>query len=317
MSELAAMASGDDADHLADCARCRAIVDDQRATRRLLAGLPFAAPDRAYVDRLAAEVIARSDLAPARSHRRGVVIAGLALAAAAAIAVATIPRSPGRLAAAKLPAPRVVFVPPPLPAPPAPPEIAPAPEPAAIAGDAARFERRTRHGRDELVLRDGAITIDGRDREPVDITAGATRVRVGDARVAVKARRGAIVMVTVIAGSAEVSHDGRRQIVEAGVVWEPPAEVAPESPPPPDTVTPFSTGWTALRDGRLDDAIDAFDHATDPAVAEDAAYWAAVAAERAGRPDARRRFEAFLVRYPASPRVAAAQAAVARNSPAP
>lgn len=95
-----------------------------------------------------------------------------------------------------------------------------------MAGRGARFTRHDRQGRDELVLRDGTITVDGRDRRPVEITAGDTRVRVGDARVAVRARHGVIVMVTVIAGSAEISRDGQRQRIDTGLVWEPPAPPA-------------------------------------------------------------------------------------------
>ena len=46
-------------------------------------------------------------------------------------------------------------------------------------------------------------------------------------------------------------------------------------------------------------------------VAEDAIYWAAVAADRAGNTAAaKRRFSEFLVRFPASPRVEGARAAL-------
>jgi hypothetical protein len=53
-------------------------------------------------------------------------------------------------------------------------------------------------------------------------------------------------------------------------------------------------------------------------VAEDAVFWAAVAAERAGeRGDARRRYADFLARFGSSPRVDAAKAAVARLTTSP
>jgi hypothetical protein len=75
----------------------------------------------------------------------------------------------------------------------------------------------------------------------------------------------------------------------------------------------FRTGWRALRGGRFADAIAAFDRATDPVVAEDAVYWAAVAAERGGdAAEARRRFARFLTRFPRSPRAAAVRAELAR-----
>jgi hypothetical protein len=78
----------------------------------------------------------------------------------------------------------------------------------------------------------------------------------------------------------------------------------------------FQDGWAALHAGRDADAIAAFDRATDPSVAEDATYWAAVAAERAGNvSDAARRMREFLARYPGSPRVGAARAALDRLAP--
>jgi tetratricopeptide (TPR) repeat protein len=75
-------------------------------------------------------------------------------------------------------------------------------------------------------------------------------------------------------------------------------------------VVAFRAGWEALRARRYDDAISAFDRATDPAVAEDAAFWAAIAAQRAGRSDdARKRLDAFLAEFPDSPRAESARRA--------
>jgi tetratricopeptide (TPR) repeat protein len=68
-------------------------------------------------------------------------------------------------------------------------------------------------------------------------------------------------------------------------------------------VTAFRRGWEALRAQRYADAIAAFDRATAPAVAEDAAFWSAIAAQRSGDlDDARKRLDSFLSRFPASPR---------------
>jgi hypothetical protein len=73
----------------------------------------------------------------------------------------------------------------------------------------------------------------------------------------------------------------------------------------------FREGWEALREQRFDAAITAFDRASDPVVAEDAAFWAAIAAQRAGRTDdARRRLTNFLQRFPASPRADDARTAL-------
>jgi TolA-binding protein len=75
-------------------------------------------------------------------------------------------------------------------------------------------------------------------------------------------------------------------------------------------VEAFRVGWEALREARYADAIAAFDRATDPAVAEDAAFWAAIAAARAGQPDdARKRLDLFLATFPDSPRAESARRA--------
>lgn len=72
----------------------------------------------------------------------------------------------------------------------------------------------------------------------------------------------------------------------------------------------FRAGWEALREARYADAIAAFDRATDPAVAEDAAFWAAIAAQRAGQADdARKRLDLFLATFPESPRAESARRA--------
>ena len=86
-----------------------------------------------------------------------------------------------------------------------------------------------------------------------------------------------------------------------------------EASAPPSGVAAFRAGWEALRAGQPRVARAHFERADDPAVREDAAYWAAVASERAGeRVEAARRFREFARLYPASPRAADARAAAAR-----
>ncbi len=76
-------------------------------------------------------------------------------------------------------------------------------------------------------------------------------------------------------------------------------------------IAEFRIGWEALHDKRYADAIAAFDRATDPAVAEDAAFWAAIAAQRAGQiDDARKRLDGFLQLFPQSPRTESARRAL-------
>lgn len=331
---LAEVAGGDVpaalADHVAACRRCASTLDGQRATRALLAGLAAPPPpSRSTRAQMAAEVMARADqlddAPPARTHR-GWFAAALVAAAVAAIAVVSLssPRAP----IAQVPRTPRYDVPPGTTYPAVPrtsPDPVPVPDPviatiapAKIEGRA-KFERADRAGRDIVTLRTGAITVDAREARPVEIAIGATRVNVGEARVRVVAKGGVIESVTVIAGSAEVVHEGHRAVIETGELWEAPQSPATQAPataaphtsdalhpsePPADAVSPFREGWIALRAGRNDDAIAAFDRATDAAVVEDAAYWASIACIRAGHTaEARRRLAAFAERFPDSPRI--------------
>ena len=92
-------------------------------------------------------------------------------------------------------------------------------------------------------------------------------------------------------------------------------EWQPTLDPTGASLAAFRDGWEALRAGRNAAAIAAFDRATDPVVAEDATYWAAIAAQRADdRDDALRRLRAFLDRFPRSPRADYAASMISRMS---
>ena len=206
---------------------------------------------------------------------------------------------------------------------------------AGVTGSTAVFERVTTAAQDRVRLVEGALEIDARVARPIQIISGAMEVAVPtQARASVVARGGVIQSVAVFAGSVEIVVGDRRQRIEAGATWErstilarvpaapreapaDPTAAGPEpAPAPADVATSLSAfrdGWTALRAGDHRAAIAAFDHATDPVVAEDAAYWAANATERAGdRADAARRYADFIARFPASPRAEASAAAIVR-----
>jgi TolA-binding protein len=177
---------------------------------------------------------------------------------------------------------------------------------ARIEGSGGELAREAGQTSDRVQLDDGAVTIDARGTRPVEIATPGARVRIGDAKVSVLARQGVIETVTVIAGTVEVTSRGQRQVIETGTIWE--RDHAVDA-----AFEAFREGWTALRASKYADAIAAFDRASDPAVAEDAQYWAAVASEReGGKAEARRRFGEFVKRFPTSPRADAARAALAR-----
>jgi len=129
-----------------------------------------------------------------------------------------------------------------------------------------------------------------------------------------------VVETRVLAGSAVATDSRKSVVVHAGhAKREEPAPVpapapAQPSPPPPEpdtSLAAFREGWTARDAGRNADAVAAFDRATDPVVAEEAMFWAAVCAGRAGdRDDSARRLRAFLDKFPHSSRRHDARAAL-------
>jgi len=297
--------------HLADCVACRAAVAEQRAIRELVRRAPAAPLPRARREAIAAEVMARSDAVaapPSRFARAGVASSVLVAAAALAIVGLGPVRAPApTVARAELIASEAV----PLVVRGVAFEVAPdrPPAPPALVrpGRVADFTKVTIEDRDVLELRNGSLTVDARNAREIEITMRGTTVHVEQAKICVVARGGVISTVTVFAGSAEVSNHGKLTVVEAGMVWVPDAVGAPIA------MREFEVGWNALRGGDHRAAVEAFDRARDPVVAEDAAYWAAVAVERAGdRPEAARRFGGFLDLFPGSPHADAARVALER-----
>jgi len=326
-ARIAAAASGEDADALAharECLRCRALLEEQRDVIALARRTPAPVLRADHRASLAAEVMARSDVGPHRDTR--VWLAGIVLAAAVFVIVllhgvrdASAPSLPELASTDEPPIEiveraRIEH---------APEDVHQAPRRAEIVSSDADFARERRDAQDIVMLRDGELAIDARDREPVTVVAGDTRVTIARSRVHIIARTGVIVTARVFAGSAEVTTAGKRQVIDAGAVWtretpaEPGRDTAPRAPEtgPSASLTAFRAGWEALRANRYLDAIAAFDRATDPVVAEDAAFWAAIASERAGnRADAATRLRAFVDRFPGSVRIEAARSALDRVS---
>ena len=106
-AELAELAtSSEPHEHLAECVACRAAIEEQRAMRALAQRAPSTGVSRSRREAIAAEVMARMDLAEVAlasgSWRRALGAVG-ALAAAAVLAMATVPRASstaGRIALA-------------------------------------------------------------------------------------------------------------------------------------------------------------------------------------------------------------------------
>ena len=281
--------------------------------------VPVLAPERRA--QLAADTLAQADALP-RHRGRWIALGTVAMAAAGAL-VMMASRDENKIAvrwpvlahANTNPSPSPSPAPTPIPAPiPAlrespPPILATAPHrapaskaAATITGDA-DFTRDGRAEHDTIQLRDGTISIDARDRAPVAVAIGDTTIHVANAHVEIRAAHGAIISAHAFAGSVERISPESKATISAGEVWTP--------PPPAAALAAFRAGWSALHEGRNTDALAAFERASDPVIAEEAAFWAAVAAQRANdREGAAQRFRAFLVAYPQSSRADAARAAL-------
>ena len=349
VEQLAAAAAGEQpraAEHAEACAECASLLGQQREMRMLGRQLatPRLSPLRraklalaydAVVEiralaqqlprpklsddrraRLAAETLALADAAPVRKPWLGI---GLGLAAAAAIAfvafslnkspklvavswpVLHVPqRAPVIVTPIATPAPDVVAVVTPQPA----PIVARTPSHAAASihgDDDADYTRDGDDDRDTVQLEDGTISIDARDRAPVAVAIGDTTIRVNNARVEIRAAHGLIVSAHAFAGSVERTSPESTAVISAGEVWTP--------PPAEASLAAFRRGWQALHENHYAEALAAFERASDPVIAEESAFWAAIAAQRLGnKDDAAQRFKAFLDAYPQSTRAEAARA---------
>ncbi len=311
LEQLARAATDDTTlDHVANCPRCAELLDEQRSIRALAQAIR---PVRLSTDRraeLAAEVMAQADaVVPANRQGRFVIAAGVGVAVAAlAIVLATRTRAvdvPGLSIAHDV---HTIDVPVTATS----TEMPPTEPLAELRSSDAELVRDTTAERDVITLRAGHVSIDTSNARPVQIVAGRTRVAVVRARASVVARAGVIEQVAVFAGSVEVMTGTTRHVIVAGQTWDRLPEPVPPVQPA-SSLTAFREGWTQLRANNHAAAIAALDRATDPVVAEDAVYWAAIATERLGNTaEARRRFADFLARFPASPRSDAARTALIR-----
>jgi hypothetical protein len=299
--------TGDEPAHVATCIECRRELERQRALHATLRALP--APQASTETRRAikAETMASVALEPVvpRSSRHGAIALATCGVLAAAISIVVVSKratdaSPPAIAIASRESPSPVVR---MTAKESAPPRRAAPEITARAGT--MFSQIPGADRDVIVLQDGALDVDARSARDVDVHVGPAIVQIANASVRVQARQYTIVSVEVVVGAAQVNGPNQHVTLARGTVW------TERSAPAVGGLASFRDAWIALRAGDNRTAISLFDRATDPAVAEEAHYWAAVAAKRAGDDaDARRRFADFVVRFPASPYIDQARQAV-------
>lgn len=298
------------AEHLRVCLMCQRELAHQRELHVRARALPAPSMSRARRGQLAAAILAAAEQAPLR-RRQLVPWLSAATAAIALIVSAPLlpprdlapPRSeapvlavsgPEELATVSITRVELLEAPPPL-------------APARVDTLHAQLTHDVIGGRDVLTLAEGVVTVDSRAARDVEIRVAETIIRVSSGQVRVHARRGVLQSVQVIVGAAVIETPGHQLQIAHDTVWL--------AAPPHDerSAAAFREAWLALRAGRSVEAIAAFDHATDPAHAEDAAYWAAITAQRAGLSDAATRLDSFVRRFPGSPHAAHARAL--RSSP--
>jgi hypothetical protein len=307
-ADLARIATtGDEPSHVATCIVCRRELERQRALHATLRALP--APEASIEARRAikAETMASVALEPVapRSSRHGAFALTTAGVLATAISIVVVSKRPNDAAPAMVviasresPAPLVRIT--------AKESAAPLrAAPAITARAGTMFSQTSGADRDVIVLQDGALDVDARSARDVDVHVGPATVQIANASVRVQARQYTIVSVEVVVGAAHVIGPNQQVTLARGAVW------TEHSAPSIGGLSSFRDAWIALRAGDNRTAISLFDRATDPAVAEEAHYWAAVAANRAGdNAESRRRFAEFVERFPASPYVEQARQAL-------
>ena len=282
--------------HLAECLDCRRRMDLDRETRDVLRRLPMPRMSASHRKEMAAELIARVQQLPVpvpRWRTSVFVVAAAALAATIAL-IAAWPRTTGSTSATislssdespSIRSSAVARLE-------APPHLA---APKLEASGGAVLSRRVGADRDVLSLVDGVIELDTRTARNVDVRVGDAVIRVDDAAVKIIARKRTIISVQVVVGAARITSADQQVTLQRDSLWMPGPSAKQQS------MSTFRDAWIALRAGKNREAMEMFDRVTDPVAIEEATYWAAVAAKRAGDlDDASQRFARFLARFPGS-----------------
>ena len=281
--------------HVAECLDCRRRIELDRQTRDALRRLSAPRMSTSHRREMAAELIARVQQlpAPAPRVRASAVVVAVAALAATVTLIAVWPRASGSTSATieipshETPTIRssaVAWLE-------TPPALA---APKLEASGGAVLSHRVGADRDVLSLVDGVIEIDTRTARNVEVRVGDSVIRVDDAAVKITARKRTIVSVHVVVGAARITSADQHVTLQRGSLWMPGPSAKQQS------MSTFKDAWIALRAGRNHEAMELFDRVTDPVAIEEAMYWAAVAAKRAGEADASERFARFIQRFPAS-----------------
>jgi hypothetical protein len=277
-----AVTDGAKTPHLLVCLDCRRRFDQELTIRNAVRGLQSPAMSESHRREMAAEVVARAQQLPAPryrgllQHSRAVVFVGVGLAAAASLIFVTTGTTRGLHSSNTAP------------------DASRATPPLVEASAGAVLSRQVGVDRDELRLNDGTLSVDTRTARNVDVRVGDSVIRVDDASVKIKVQKRSIVSVQVAVGAAKITSPDQRVTIQRDSMWLPGPSTKQQS------LAAFRDGWVALREGRNRDAIALFDSVADPVAKEEASYWAAVAAKRAGDSGASQRFENFRTLFPLS-----------------
>lgn len=302
---IARLASTGQADpHAETCIACRNRIDRDRDIAASVAALPSASLSASRQRELGAEILSTAQfLRQPRARRLPTFAVASGLAVAAACGLLLVKQTPSEAPTVSVAVhddsdqtsikTNIVSADDPAP----PDDSAPREAPPHIDVSAgAMLSHEVGDTQDTISLVDGTLTLDTRASRLVEVHVGTTSVRVANSSVIVTARARRVISVQVVVGSARIDSAAQRVTLQRDSLWMPSVSDTAQH-----SMAIYRQAWLALRSGKNREAMDLFDRVTDPVAREDATYWGAIAAKRAGDSDvARKRIERFLAEFPHS-----------------
>jgi TolA-binding protein len=294
--------------HARSCVACARVWSDFEVMRTAARAIPARAPDERAAAAL--EMVLVAHVRGQKASTRGFNSWLAAAIAAGVLAVASAGAWWWRSAGVKVdaPSPELAVEPPrivrDLEVPRAPPE------PVIRPSGAAHFRREAGAAH----LESGALEIDVPAEQRFVLATGDAELTATAASFSVKAENDRLMFVSVTAGQVELKLGSAwPRILLVGERWARRRPRATKIDPPPLPVLKtsderFQAAWSALNAGANQEAAAELEHLLaeepDHPLAEDAAYWRAIALIRGERSnEAEEALTAFRARYPESPRI--------------
>jgi TolA-binding protein len=288
--------------HVRSCLECARVWSDLEKMRAAARALPVRVPEERAARALEAALVdrVRNDATPARGHRRfaaAVIAAGVALAAG--VGAVSLRAPVVEVGAPPLEAPSVVIV------------EKEAPEPVIRRSAAAHYEERDGSAR----LESGVLEIEVPPEQRFVLATGDAELTASAGSFSVEAENDRLMFVWVKAGSVELRlANTAPRVLSVGERWSRPVRRRPraselEAPQPAPVLKTsearFQSAWAALGAGANTEAAAELEQllreTPEHPLAEDAAYWRAIALIRGERwKEAEEALSALRARHPES-----------------